>query len=99
MLIDCESRMPQLGIEKSLKEVGEKEGLPLYEKYTVLKNRLFTKEYSFWAMGFLGGNDHGPEHISRVLEKLNGLLGETPIDRGLINIYELFLAMMSILYH
>jgi len=91
--------MPQLGIEMHLKEEGEKEGIPLYDKYNVLKNRLLTKEYSFWAMGFPGGNDHGPQHISRVLEKLDSLLGEKPIEQGLINVYELFLAMMSILYH
>lgn len=91
--------MLQLGIEKCLKKAGERERLPFYEKYAVLKDRLFTREYSFWAMKFSGGNDHGPQHISRVLEKLDFLLGENPVERRFIGAYELFLTMMSILYH
>lgn len=91
--------MHLLRVEKSLKAAGEDEGISLFERYIVLKERLFTKEYSFSAMKFQGGNDHGPQHISRVLEKLDDLLGKDPVKHGLINAYELFLTMMSILYH
>lgn len=89
--------MVELGIEKALKLTGRKLGMPLSEKYVVLKNRLFTKEYGFWGQKFPGGNDHGPSHIERVLENLDRLLGPKPLTT--INGYELFLAMMGILYH
>src|SRR5258705_9078088 len=47
--------------------------------------------------GFPGGNDHGPEHIKRVHANLDELLGGVPL-RHLCH-YELFLAMMGVLYH
>ncbi len=47
--------------------------------------------------GFPGGNDHGPGHILRVLTYLDQLLGSEPLRH--LDVYELFIAMMSILYH
>lgn len=85
--------MTELGIERSLKEAKEE----LYDKYKVLKNRLLNKEYEHWAASFPTGNNHGPSHIKRVLEYLNHLLGAKPLE--LVKPRELFLAMMSSLYH
>jgi hypothetical protein len=64
-----------------------------------LKTKLLRDIYPFWGQGFPGGNDHGPGHIERVLEKLDQLLGEDAIGKGLVGIYELYLAMISVLYH
>lgn len=87
--------MTLLGIERSLRKANEE----FFEKYSILKRDLFTKEYEFWATKFPGGNNHGPSHIKRDLENLDRLLGNNPIARGLITSYELFLAMMAVLYH
>lgn len=89
----------RLRIERSLKRAGRQTGSPLYEKYQVLKERLFTQEYSHWATEFPGGNDHGPGHVERVLEKLDQLTDGCLRDGQLLRPYELFLTMMSILYH
>ena len=91
--------MAELGIELSLKRAGEKTEQPLYERYIILKQRLFNVEYGFWSAAFPGGNDHGPQHIQRVLENLDRLLGDDPLKEHTIKPYELFLAMMTILYH
>lgn len=45
---------------------------------------------------FPGGNDHGPEHIKRVLGYLDQLLGG---KRELLNELELFLLLCSVLLH
>jgi hypothetical protein len=86
--------MALLGIETAL-ELKEPR---LYYKYAVLKEKLLTEVYTRWAQGFPEGNDHGPEHIKRVLEKLDQLVGPNPIGTS-IRPYELYLVMMSILYH
>lgn len=84
--------MPDLAIETYLKEE-----LPeYYEKYALMKRRFLEIDYTYWAEGFPGGNDHGPGHIRRVLEKLDLLIGSPGNE---LNTYELFLAMMAILYH
>lgn len=88
-----------LGIERSLREAGKHMSLPLYERYYLLKERLFSYEYEHWAAGFTTGNNHGRSHINRVLFNLNALLGAKPFQNDTITPYELFLAMMSILYH
>jgi hypothetical protein len=72
---------------------------PFYEKYVVLKQRLLDNEYQHWAARFTDGNNHGPGHIERDLDNLDRLLGDRFLEDGLITLYELFLAMMSILYH
>jgi hypothetical protein len=90
-----EGNMKELGIEKSLKKAAKDS----YYKYNVLKHRLLTTESTFWASAFPGGNDHGPEHIKRVLQNLDKLLGASPLRANSLNAYELFLAMMAILYH
>jgi hypothetical protein len=91
--------MDGLGIERSLERVSRELAEPFYAKYTVLKNRLLTQDYEYWATGFPGGNNHGRSHIERDLEYLDRLLGEDVLSEELLTPYELFLSMMSILYH
>src|ERR1700689_4475910 len=93
--------MNQLRIEKTLQTESQKIGKPLFERYSVLKDVLLGEEgvYEQWASGFPQGNNHGPSHIKRVLEHLDQLLGPNPIKAKIINPYELFLTMMSVLYH
>jgi hypothetical protein len=86
-------------IERSLRRAELEVGKPLCAKYQVLKDRLFTQEYAHWATKFPGGNDHGPGHIERVLEKFEQLIDGNPARRPVLRPYELFLAMLSILYH
>jgi hypothetical protein len=62
-----------------------------------MKDRLLNYEYEHWAAGFAEGNNHGRGHIKRVLENLNQLVGRKPLAN--LDVYELFLAMMAILYH
>lgn len=85
--------MNELGIEKHLRNKAR----DLYSRYSVLKDYLLKNVYTYWGQSFPGGNDHGPEHIARVLEYLDKLLG--PNAARALNVYELFLAMMAILYH
>ena len=82
-----------LGIELALESAGG----AFISKYRLMKDRLLNVEYEHWAAGFPEGNNHGQGHINRVLGHLNELLGPTPLR--LVNHYELFLAMMSVLYH
>jgi hypothetical protein len=90
-----------LGIETILKKQSLKLGKPLFERYAVLKHSLLSDggAYEYWAAGFPEGNDHGPSHITRVLEHLDQLLGPNPIRSKIIEPYELFLTMMAVLYH
>jgi hypothetical protein len=85
--------MPALRIEKALKASGGS----FINKYRLMKDRLLGTEYEHWSVGFPEGNNHGKGHISRVLENLDHLLGDRPLQH--LDPYELFLAMMSILYH
>src|ERR1700685_3523050 len=86
--------MPKaLAIERALESAGES----FIDRYRLMKDRLLNVEYEHWAAGFKEGNNHGRGHITRVLEYLNYLLGPKPL--AFVNPYELFLAMMSILYH
>jgi hypothetical protein len=82
-----------LGIEIALEGAGGS----FIDKYRLMKDRLLNVEYEHWAAGFAEGNNHGKGHITRVLEYLDHLLGPKPLEH--LNPYELFLAMMSILYH
>lgn len=82
-----------LGIEAALENAGDS----FIDKYRLMKNRLLNVEYEHWAAGFPEGNNHGRGHINRVLGYLDLLLGPKPLKH--IGPYELFLAMMSILYH
>jgi hypothetical protein len=88
-----------LPIEQTLEASSRSLGEPLIDRYNVLKHDLLedggTSEY--WAAGFRFGNNHGPSHIKRVLEHLDQLLGPDPTR--IINPYELYLTMMSVLYH
>ena len=85
--------MPALRIEKALKSAGGS----FIDKYRLMRERLLGTEYEHWAAGFPEGNNHGKGHITRVLENLDHLLGPKPLQH--LDPYELFLAMMSILYH
>jgi hypothetical protein len=82
-----------LGIETAL----ESSEPTFFDKYRVMKERLLNVEYEHWAAGFPEGNNHGRGHIVRVLENLNHLLGSKPLEH--LDPYELFLTMMSVLYH
>jgi hypothetical protein len=86
-------------IERALKKAAESTDEPLWEKYVILRDRLMANEYTRWAAGFPEGNDHGPGHIERVLEKLGQLVGPDPVNKGFIGGYELYLAVMAVLYH
>jgi hypothetical protein len=82
-----------LGIEQALETLAG----PFKDKYNLMKDRLLNVEYEHWAAGFPEGNNHGRGHITRVLENLDHLVGSEPL--AYLNVYELFLAMMAILYH
>jgi hypothetical protein len=84
-------------VESSLKAASAV--TPFYAKYVVLKDRLINNEYEHWAASFSHGNNHGPGHIGRVLDKLGELLGNRALEEQKITPYELFLSMMAILYH
>lgn len=92
---------PNRRFEKALKAHESRNtsraGQNYFTKYALLKERLANVEYAQTMVGFRGGNDHGPQHIERVLDHFDALLGERP--NKFINIYELYLVAMSILYH
>jgi hypothetical protein len=83
----------ELTIERKLAAAGN----GYIDRYRLMRDRLLNVEYEHWAAGFPEGNNHGRGHIRRVLEYLDRLLGRSPLAS--LEPYELFLAMMSILYH
>ena len=83
----------ELGIELALGQAGG----DFSTKYRLMKSRLLEVEYEHWAAGFPEGNSHGRSHIQRVLAYLDLMLGKDPLQH--LSVYELFLTMMSILYH
>jgi hypothetical protein len=89
--------MVEREVERCLRQAATT--TPFYAKYTVLKDRLLNNEYEHWAASFPHGNNHGPGHIGRVLDKLGELLGDRILEDKVITPYELFLSMMAILYH
>ena len=70
---------PMLGIEAALQTAGPRDGRKYYEGYSLVKDRLTQFEYVNSIAKFPGGNDHGPKHIQRVLEKLNHMLSSDPL--------------------
>jgi hypothetical protein len=82
-----------LGIEKAL---AASDGT-FIDKYRLMKSRLLNHEYEHWAAGWPEGNNHGRGHILRVLSYLDLLVGPEPLKY--LSRYELFLTMMSVLYH
>lgn len=80
--------------------------LDLYYTYQATKSRLETRYYPYVKDKEPYMTDHGPGHISRVLEKLAGLLyyhipspdAEFP-DERLLNLYELNLLLNSVIWH
>ncbi|MDI1480411.1 HD domain-containing protein [Polyangium sp. y55x31] len=89
--------MELLGIEKTLQTFKNEGERNFFSTYSTLKERLFTYEYTQTSAEFPGGNDHGPNHIRRVLKRLDDILGRTPLEH--VNVFELWLAMMAVLYH
>jgi hypothetical protein len=53
----------ELRIERVLK----KQAGSFMQKYMLMKDRLLNIEYEHWAAGFPEGNNHGRQHILRVL--------------------------------
>lgn len=87
--------MDQVRVERLLENIST----PLFHRYSVLKDRLLNVEYEQVAAGFPEGNNHGKGHIIRVLEKFDQLVGEDPVSKGILNTQELFLALVTIVYH
>ncbi|MBI1945391.1 MAG: NACHT domain-containing protein [Deltaproteobacteria bacterium] len=85
--------MENLRLEATLQKASESLSL----KFLMLKQRLLSNEYIATSAGFPGGNDHGPEHIKRVLKYLDELLG--PDQLAHVSAYELWIAAMAVLYH
>ena len=59
-----------LKIEKKL----QRRSKDLYALYSELKRKMLNHEYLFTMHAFPGGNDHGPNHIRRVLGYVDKLL-------------------------
>jgi hypothetical protein len=66
-----------LSIEDALK----KDAPDLFSKHDVLKTKLLREVYLQWGQGFPGGNDHGPGHLERVLEKLDDLVSDETLSK------------------
>lgn len=78
---------PHLRIEQALYQHQERQrGEDYFHRYAVVKQRLYSHEYGHVMAGFPYGNEHGPGHIERVLERLGELLGERPLD-GVYPVY------------
>lgn len=89
---------PTTNIETALLRHQEKNHLENYfTRFIALKEELLNNIYPHVMVGFPGGNDHGPNHIIRVLEYLDKIIGIDGIAE--LDIYELFIAMMSVLWH
>lgn len=87
----------RLSIETALASRRSPNEISFYGRYSVLKERVLSVEYSMTMARFPGGNDHGPKHIERVLQYLDKILAPKPLKH--LSEYELFLAMMGVLYH
>src|SRR6266481_1086796 len=88
--------MSLIRVESALKRRDE----DLYAKYSVVKDDLLTNLQSRWCSHWEEGNDHGPDHIKRVLVNLGNLLGEAALrQHSKIGTLELFLSMVAIVAH
>jgi hypothetical protein len=83
-------------METDLERRSKAKGRLFFENYNHLKGQLLSGEYLFVLHRFEGGNDHGPEHIQRVLEYLDRLLGEHAKD---LSDLELYLLLCAVLLH
>ncbi|WP_437331023.1 HD domain-containing protein [Sorangium sp. So ce381] len=89
--------MVRLNIEEILHRYKVDGGRNFIDTYSVLKERLLKVEYTQTVAEFPGANSHGPDHIIRVLKKLDEILGRNPLTY--VNEFELWTAMMAVLYH
>lgn len=71
----------------------------LYAKYKVLKKQLMDNIQTRWCSRWPEGNDHGPNHIERVLANVSAILGRDPIRNGRLSVYELFLTAIAVVTH
>lgn len=76
--------------EETLKQRSRNKGDSRFEKYSLIKKELLDNEYIFTLHQFPGGNDHGPNHIKRVLEYLDKLVAGDP--------WKTFLALNYLFY-
>jgi len=83
-----------LSIEQHL-ESCDKE---LAGHYLTLRRELGSVQ-SRWCSRWPEGNDHGPDHVERVLEYLDALVGPTPVSSGKLSEFELYLAMIAVVAH
>ncbi len=84
-------------LEQHEKDSYESAGENFFTKYKLAKERLTKIIYIRTAGGFREGNDHGPQHILRVLGYLDRIPGEPGV--ATLSPYELYLVAMSVLYH
>jgi len=85
-----------LAVERELERLSASTASGRYRRYENLKAELLTGEYLFTLHAFNGGNDHGPEHIKRVLEYLDKILTARTSSFSEL---ELFLLLCSVLLH
>jgi hypothetical protein len=83
--------------EQLLSQHDQSNGTSLYASYRVLYTGLRDEVYPFALRLWPEGNDHGWGHIERVLEYLDRLAGPNPLSA--LGLYEVYLAMISVLYH
>src|SRR5579871_2439948 len=83
--------------EKILQKYDKDNRASLYASYTVLYTGLRDEIYPFALRLWPEGNDHGWGHIVRVLDYLDRLVGPKPLSA--LTVYELYLCMISVLYH
>src|SRR5262249_39646652 len=86
-----------LQIESVLETLDHTNNTSLYSSYRVLYTGLRDEVYPFALARWPEGNDHGFGHITRVLENLDRHLAPNPLE--FVNGEELFLCMISVLYH
>lgn len=93
-------------IENILKQMcdGSPRNEYFYEKYVVLKNVLFEKFYEQIPSKYPGYTSHTYKHIKGVLLQIDRLCKERvdknyPDDPNHINLYELYLLLMSVIFH
>ncbi|MFW9876300.1 MAG: hypothetical protein ACFFG0_24655 [Candidatus Thorarchaeota archaeon] len=97
------------GIEIALYDMAKKD-LKLQEyffSYYNQKLRLFNHFYSHIQEKLIGFNDHGPDHINRILEiyprilenRIPNIDGKTDLFKKSLNFYEVYLLLSATIWH